>query len=539
MTRTPLFTACMVVLVSGYGALTVPEARGGEGAIEFIARQRPGRENLDVIVSRIPKSWDPKETAVIICDMWNQHWCRGATSRGAEIGPRINELCNDLRARGTLIIHAPSDVTKAYANHPGRALAKAAPKAANLPKNIARWCNRIPAEEKGTYPVDQSDGGCDCQPKCKQGSPWTRQTDSIEITDTDAISDSGVEIWNLLESRGIKHVLMCGVHTNMCVLGRPFGLRNLTENGKEVVLVRDLTDTMYNSESWPFVSHFTGNDRIVEHIEKYVCPTTTSDQIIGGAAARFAADKRPRLVLVIADKEYDTDRTLPEFANRYLGKDFKVDIVTWDKPEGQSLPGLEEIEQADIVLLSAWRRQPTKEQLDALRRFVAAGKPVVGIRTGCHAFARRNGWRLPQGHAEWPTFDQEVLGCHYTGHHSNKKDGDAPSMVWISEPAAKHPILDGFPSNEIPVASWLYKVLPLESSATVLLMGRAGDRKPQEPVAWTNQSNGGGRVFFTTLGHADDFQMPEFNRLLFRGIYWAAGLEIPSDLPQVRTTAKR
>ena len=28
-------------------------------------------------------TWDSAHTAVIICDMWNQHWCRGATAGSA------------------------------------------------------------------------------------------------------------------------------------------------------------------------------------------------------------------------------------------------------------------------------------------------------------------------------------------------------------------------------------------------------------------------------------------------------------------------
>ena len=50
-------------------------------------------------------------------------------------------------------------------------------------------------------------------------APWTRQTDLLTIRDGDAISDSGVEIWNLLEQRGIKNVMLLGVHVNMCVAG--------------------------------------------------------------------------------------------------------------------------------------------------------------------------------------------------------------------------------------------------------------------------------------------------------------------------------
>ena len=125
-----------------------------------------------------------------------------------------------------------------------------------------------PGEERGIYPIDQADGGCDDGPRCPEGSPWRSQIAAIEIRDEDAISDSGVEIWNLLESRGISHVILMGVHTNMCVLGRPFGLRQLARHGKEVVLVRDLTDTMYNSRSRPYVSHFEGTNRIIEHVEE-------------------------------------------------------------------------------------------------------------------------------------------------------------------------------------------------------------------------------------------------------------------------------
>ena len=147
---------------------------------------------------------DPKQTAIIICDMWNQHWCKGATERVAELAPHINEVASIARDRGVLIIHAPSGTVAAYADHPARKRAQDAPKAENLPEDIAKWCNWIDEKEKTVgYPIDHSDGGCDCSPQCKQGNPWRSQIDTIQIRDEDAISDSGVEIWNLLEPRGI------------------------------------------------------------------------------------------------------------------------------------------------------------------------------------------------------------------------------------------------------------------------------------------------------------------------------------------------
>jgi hypothetical protein len=100
----------------------------------------------------------------------------------------------------------------------------------------------------------------------------------------------------------------------MCVLGRPFGLRNLSKAGKNVVLMRDMTDTMYNSRQPPQVNHFTGTDLIVEHIERYICPTVASAAFTSQPPFRFKEDKRPSVVFLSAENEYNAAETLPVFA---------------------------------------------------------------------------------------------------------------------------------------------------------------------------------------------------------------------------------
>jgi nicotinamidase-related amidase len=288
-------------IAAGLSPAAVPALRAGADqtgsseTLELDTRRRvetnPESGEFQAVEKRV--RWRPQQTAVIICDMWDKHWCKGATERVSEVAPRMDAFVKEARSRGVLIVHAPSSCMSAYNDHPARRRAEEAPKAASLPSGIDQWCHRIPAEEKGKYPIDQSDGGCDCEPKCGEGSPWRRQIDRIEIRDEDAISDSGIEIWNLLEARGIQNVLILGVHTNMCVLGRPFGLRQMASHGKQTLLVRDLTDTMYNSKAWPHVNHFRGTDLIIEHIEKYVCPTTTSASLLGEPPFKFQADPRP------------------------------------------------------------------------------------------------------------------------------------------------------------------------------------------------------------------------------------------------------
>jgi nicotinamidase-related amidase len=468
-----------------------------------------------------PAAWDARKTAAIVCDMWDRHWCAGATARVAEMAPRMNEALAALRKKGALVIHCPSDTMGFYKDAPQRKLAQDAPKAeTKVP--LERWRKLDPARE-GPLPIDDSDGGCDDEPKCKSGKAWSRQIDTIKVEEGDAITDSA-EAYHLMRQRGIENVLVMGVHTNMCVLGRPFSIRQLVLQGLNVALVRDLTDTMYNSRMKPNVSHFTGTDLVIEHIEKYWCPSVTSADVLGGAPFRFKDDKRPHLVMLIAEDEYKTWETLPPFALAELGREFRISTVFGNEKDLNDLPGIEVLAEADVALFSVRRRMLPKAQLEVVRKHVAAGKPVVAIRTSSHAFSPRQG-KAPEGHDAWPEFDPEVLGGNYKGHHGAPKPGGPRVLAWAG--AEKHPILKGVPPGEFALSSSLYKASPLAPGATVLLMGKVEGVEPHEPIAWTFTRKDGGKTFYASPGGPDDFKIDAFRRLLANGVRWATGLRIP------------
>src|SRR5258706_13902589 len=96
--------AVVVLLLIAASYLLAQDAK--PAGLHFVARSRPEREG-NIVVNERTLEWDAKETAVIICDMWDKHWCEGATRRGGEIAPRINELAKAGRARGGFIGHAP------------------------------------------------------------------------------------------------------------------------------------------------------------------------------------------------------------------------------------------------------------------------------------------------------------------------------------------------------------------------------------------------------------------------------------------------
>lgn len=232
----------------------------------------------------------------------------------------------------------------------------------------------------------------------------------------------------------------------------------------------------------------------------------------------FAADARKKLVLLIAEHEYETARALPEFAAKHL-QDFRVVAVTGSTEPGKyALDPIAEVADADVLLVSVRRRTPPKAQLEAIRRHVAAGKPVVGIRTASHAFALARNQKLEDGNAAWPEFDAEVLGGNYNNHHGK---GPATTVSAADSAAASHAILRGV---KLPFTSdsSLYKNTPLRAGAKALLNG-AIPGQPTEPIAWTFTRADGGKSFYTSLGGPNDFSNASFTQLLRNGILWAAG----------------
>src|SRR5580765_7024861 len=94
----------------------------------------------------------------------------------------------------------------------------------------------------------------------------------------------------------------------------------------------------------------------------------------------------PHVVFMIGEDEYHTWETLPEFADRDLKpRGYRVTIVNEDAADKNSFPGLvDALRTADLLVVSVRRRTPLSEQLGAVRAHLAAGKPLVGIRTACH-----------------------------------------------------------------------------------------------------------------------------------------------------------
>ena len=222
--------------------------------------------------------WNSSETAILICDMWDDHYCVSAARRVTAMVPQLNQVLSAAHAAGIAVIHSPSGTMDFYKDTPQRKRMVQAPHVLP-PVPIARWCY-LDKHAEAPLPIDDTHGPCDDEIGRPRVRMYSRQHPDIVIGPYDGISDKGQEIYNYCEQLGIRNIVMTGVHTNMCVLGRPFGIRQMKRLGRNVVLVRDLTDTIYDPRDEPYVSHERGTEMVVEHIERYWCPSILSADLV-------------------------------------------------------------------------------------------------------------------------------------------------------------------------------------------------------------------------------------------------------------------
>jgi type 1 glutamine amidotransferase len=206
------------------------------------------------------------------------------------------------------------------------------------------------------------------------------------------------------------------------------------------------------------------------------------------------------IVLVSGEDEYRSAETLPAFAKSLETNYAFKTIYLERKPKPDTIAGLDALERADLLMVYARRMTLPEAELKQFQKYFESGKPVIGLRTASHAFQN------------WLVFDKQVLGGNYQNHYGK----DFLPKIAVAPGGKGHPILRGVPDTFTSAGS-LYRNTPLQANTTTLLTGTIPDHT--EPVAWTHQYKGA-RIFYTSLGHAKDFEDEAFQRLLVNAIHW-------------------
>jgi type 1 glutamine amidotransferase len=209
-------------------------------------------------------------------------------------------------------------------------------------------------------------------------------------------------------------------------------------------------------------------------------------------------------VHIIAGGEYSPVESMTAF-KKFLEENYRIECTTsFYRGTGSpsKLENLDGLKSADLLLLFARRMALREEQMQMIRAHWEKGKPIIGIRTACHAFQKTDN----------ETIDRKLFG----GDYGKGVSSNGGYKTAIAKGQENHPVLKGV--GAIKAAKYAYGNGPLAESAVVLqIVGRIKDK--DFPVTWVNTVKGG-RYFYTSLGAPDDFQQEDFKRLLANAAFW-------------------
>jgi hypothetical protein len=218
----------------------------------------PATGKVRVTVEKV----DPKRVGVVAVDVWNHHWCKTATMRVDAFVPRINQALEAARAMGMTVMLCPSDVVENYAGHPQREKVLALPKVV-VPRLVDATCPPVPDA-----------GGCACgRERCAGNYGWDGMHPGLRIGDDDWMPDTQSEVYALCQAKGLTHLVYVGFHTQVCLLGKPMGLRAMKAAGLHCVLARDMTDAHPGYDPSRGFTPDLNTEQVVEHFEKHLAPT--------------------------------------------------------------------------------------------------------------------------------------------------------------------------------------------------------------------------------------------------------------------------
>ncbi|MFO0890664.1 MAG: NPCBM/NEW2 domain-containing protein [Isosphaeraceae bacterium] len=246
----------LIVGLSILAALSPTSLAGADISLDL---QRRGEDGKPV---RWTTKLDPRHVGVVVVDMWNYHWCKTAMMRVGALVPRMNGALDAARRLGMTIMLCPSDVVDNYVGRPQRERIFAMPR------------YPLPPLEKVECPPAQDPGGCACGPeRCVVNYGWDGMHPDLKIGPDDLMPDSLEDVYSLCKERRLTHLIYMGVHTQVCLLGKPMGLRNLKSAGLSCILARDLTDAHPGYDPERQFTPDLNTSQVVAHFERYLAPS--------------------------------------------------------------------------------------------------------------------------------------------------------------------------------------------------------------------------------------------------------------------------
>jgi nicotinamidase-related amidase len=262
----PKILACLAtILYSGLFFVSSGVARQADSpppAGKTIELEFQTRDPITGELHAIREEVDPAKVGMIAVDVWNHHWCKTATMRVDAFVPRINRALAAARSLGMTVMLCPSDVVDNYVGFPQRESV------------LALQIGSVPKVMEVTCPPVPDAGGCACgRERCAGNYGWDGMHPALKMGEGDWMPDTQAEVYAICQQRGLTHLIYVGFHTQVCLLGKPMGLRAMKSAGLQCVLARDMTDAHPGYDPARKFTPDLNTEQVIEHFERHLAPT--------------------------------------------------------------------------------------------------------------------------------------------------------------------------------------------------------------------------------------------------------------------------
>ena len=257
------------------------------------------------------------------------------------------------------------------------------------------------------------------------------------------------------------------------------------------------------------------------------------------------------ILFIASDHEYRGEETCPAIARIMAQRyGFKCTVLfgqTEDghiKPGSSNIPGIEAIDQADMLFLFLRFIKPDDAWMQRFEGYLKRGGPVLGLRTTTHAF---NGLQGTYAYHNFNHGDEDFVGGfgrQILGETWNPKLGAGhygrnhkfATAMHVTPDQKEHPVMRGV--KDMHAMAGAYSARPMPGS-TILATNRVlesmevgakpvEDKEPQ-PCAWVRtysfKDGPKGRAFCSTQGASEDIQSEGVRRMIVNATLWCMGME--------------
>ena len=270
------------ILQSGTGILAAGShaaAAAASGSLNLVLQTRDSSGTIRTATESV----DPAKVAVFAIDCWGYHWCRTWRNRASSLMPRFNYSFDAARQLGMTFLFSPTNAMRDMNDLPQRKNTLALPDQP-LPA-LANLEDR--------YPGALRFGMCECGlgDDCHYTNNVNNQHPDLRMQGDEYLALTQQEAFNVLKHRNITHIIYTGFATNMCLWGKPTGMKYMRQFGFRCMVARDLTEaiTRYAEESF---NPTQGTLEVLELIERELAPTISMEDTLR-TAGRW--EGRPKL----------------------------------------------------------------------------------------------------------------------------------------------------------------------------------------------------------------------------------------------------